>query len=240
LAGFGGLRTGEMLGLTRADLDLPGGLLHVRQQSYEVTGRGRVVADPKSAAGRRTVVLPNLVVRVLEDHLGADYAQPEPGGAVFTGPGGGPLRRATLSNEWRRACRAVGLQGLRVHDLRHHAATAMARMPGITTKELMARIGHSSPRAALIYQHATEERDRSIAAFLDSEIARAQQALAADNVTPIRPDDRIGMWAKSGPDVGQSHEEDSSEHPRTPADQGEKLEAAPGIEPGYRALQALA
>jgi hypothetical protein len=49
----------------------------------------------------------------------------------------------------------------------------MARMPGITTKELMARIGHASPRAVLIYQHATEERDRAIAAFLDEQLASA-------------------------------------------------------------------
>jgi integrase len=61
-------------------------------------------------------------------------------------------------------------EGLRIHDLRHHAATLTARMPGITTKELMARIGHASPRAALIYQHATEQRDREIAAYLDSAI----------------------------------------------------------------------
>jgi hypothetical protein len=44
-------------------------------------------------------------------------------------------------------------------------------MPGITTKELMARIGHASPRAALIYQHATERRDRKIAEYLDDAIA---------------------------------------------------------------------
>lgn len=43
-------------------------------------------------------------------------------------------------------------------------------MPGITTKEMMARIGHASPRAALIYQHATEPRDREIAAHLDQAI----------------------------------------------------------------------
>lgn len=48
-----------------------------------------------------------------------------------------------------------------------------ARIPGVTTKELMARIGHASPRAALIYQHATAERDRAIAAFLDAEVAAA-------------------------------------------------------------------
>jgi len=48
-------------------------------------------------------------------------------------------------------------------------------MPGITTKELMARIGHASARAALIYQHATEERDRAVAAFLDDTISQAQR-----------------------------------------------------------------
>lgn len=66
----------------------------------------------------------------------------------------------------------------RTERRRHHAATLMAQMPGITTKELMARIGHSSPRAALIYQHATAERDRQVAAFLEAHI---------DATTPARP-----------------------------------------------------
>ncbi len=48
-------------------------------------------------------------------------------------------------------------------------------MPGITTKELMAGLGHASPRAALIYQHATEERDRAIAAYLDEQLAIAER-----------------------------------------------------------------
>jgi hypothetical protein len=38
-------------------------------------------------------------------------------------------------------------------------------------RSLMARIGHASPRAALIYQHATEQRDREIAAYLDDAIS---------------------------------------------------------------------
>ena len=73
---------------------------------------------------------------------------------------------------------ACAPEGLRIHDLRHHAATLTARMPGITTKELMARIGHASPRAALIYQHATEQRDREIAAYLDSAITDSTAASA--------------------------------------------------------------
>ena len=49
-------------------------------------------------------------------------------------------------------------------------------MPGITTKELMARIGHSSPRAALIYQHATAERDREVATFLEARFDAVKAA----------------------------------------------------------------
>jgi hypothetical protein len=60
----------------------------------------------------------------------------------------------------------------------------MARMPGITTKELMGRFGHASPRAALAYQHATEERDEVIADFLDDQVAAAQRPQRAP-VVPL-------------------------------------------------------
>jgi hypothetical protein len=49
-------------------------------------------------------------------------------------------------------------------------------MPGITTKELMARIGHASPREALVYQHATAERDREVAAFLEGRLDATKPA----------------------------------------------------------------
>jgi len=170
LAGFASLRTGENLGLRRMDVNLLHAEVHVRVQAQQLGGKGRLVKEPKSEAGVRTVVLPSVVVEALDHHLGA-YAQPGPDGVVFTSPQGDPARRAGLSDAWRAACRATGApQGLRLHDLRHHAATLTARMPGVTTKELMARIGHSSPRAALRYQHATEARDRAIAAFLDEQV----------------------------------------------------------------------
>lgn len=60
-----------------------------------------------------------------------------------------------------------------MYDLRHHAATLTVQVPGVTTKELMARIGHSSPRAALIYQHATVERDKRIADAMSEAIIEA-------------------------------------------------------------------
>lgn len=186
LAGFAGLRTGEQLGLRRSDVDLLHGEVHVRRQAQEIAGVGRVVLEPKSEAGRRTVALPAIVVEALDRHM-ATFPGPDADAPLFTGPGGGPLRRATWSKVWRAAVAATGAPAeLRPHDLRHHAATLTARSPGITTKELMARIGHASPRAALIYQHATQERDRAVAAYLDTVVA-ASEPTARAAVVSIRP-----------------------------------------------------
>lgn len=198
LAGFAGLRTGETLGLRRCDVDLLHAEVHIRQQAQEITGSGRVVIPPKSEAGRRTVALPAVVVDSLEQHL-ALYGTSGPEAPLFTGPELNPLRRATFSKAWRSAVAATGAPpGLRPHDLRHHAATLTARMPGITTKELMARIGHASPRAALIYQHATKERDRAVACFLDEIVAASKQQQKAEVVDfPA-----VDFPAARGADVG--------------------------------------
>lgn len=173
MAGLAGLRTGELLGLRRMDVDLLHREVRVVGQAQEIAGTGRMMLPPKSDAGRRRVAIPSTVAEALELHL-QRYTDGGPEAPVFSGPEGGPLRRATLGKAWRAAVKATGApDGLRIHDLRHHAATLTARMPGVTTKELMARIGHASPRAALIYQHATAERDDAIAAFLEEQVAGA-------------------------------------------------------------------
>ena len=71
----------------------------------------------------------------------------------------------------------------RVHDLRHTGNT-LAAATGASTKELMVRMGHASMRAALIYQHATADRDQAIAAALSR--------LATGDVTDAERDGRAG------------------------------------------------
>jgi len=90
---------------------------------------------------------------------------------VFPGTRHQPLRRATLYTAWNRTRRAVGLPDFHFHDLRH-TGNMLAAASGASTKELMARLGHASPRAALIYQHATRERDATIASALSDAIER--------------------------------------------------------------------
>jgi integrase len=109
----------------------------------------------------------------LRDHL-ANYSEPGAEGVVFVGPNGGPLWRGKFNTAWRTLSRKAGLDGLRFRDLRHTGNTFAART-GASTKELVTRMGHSSTRAALGYQHATEERERLIASRLNDMISAARE-----------------------------------------------------------------
>ncbi|WP_372495803.1 hypothetical protein [Kitasatospora humi] len=60
----------------------------------------------------------------------------------------------------------------RTHDLRHTGNT-LASQNGASTRELMTRMGHSSTRAALIYQHMTSDRDRAIADRMGEAVRKA-------------------------------------------------------------------
>jgi integrase len=89
---------------------------------------------------------------------------------------GGQLRRSDFRKSvWSKARAKIGLPGLHFHDLRHTGGTHTAAT-GATIKELMARLGHSSVRAAMIYQHATRDRDQAIAKALGTLIRDAQNA----------------------------------------------------------------
>jgi integrase len=172
VAGYGGLRWGELVGLRRRRVDLAGARIHVVEQLAEVAGKF-IVSPPKTAAGQRVVVLPAVAVAALADHLD-DYAAPGPDGLVFPSGRGTYLQRSNFSRlVWRPAVQQLGLDGLRFHDLRHTAAT-LAAAAGATTKELMERMGHTSPAVALRYQHVMADRQGAIAAALDGLVREAE------------------------------------------------------------------
>jgi integrase len=96
---------------------------------------------PKTRAGYRRVGLPRVVVQALAEQLA------RPGSAddqVFVGPQGGTLRLAGFRHRiWRPPTSAAGLDGLRIHDLRH-TAVALWIAAGANPKEAAARAGHTS------------------------------------------------------------------------------------------------
>ena len=81
---------------------------------------------------------------------------------MFPGAKGGPLRRSNFNKMagWPQAVRSIGMPGLHFHDLRHTGNTFAARS-GAGLKDLMARMGHDSERAALIYQHEARGADQA-------------------------------------------------------------------------------
>lgn len=184
LAAFCGLRLGELQGLTRADVDLERRSISVTKQRQEVAGEeGIVMSEPKSRAGVRQVRIPDSIIPALAEHL-ETWTGPGSDGSLFGGERGG-LRRASFYRAWRVAVGGVGLPAsVHLHDLRHVANTLAARVPGTTTKDLMARMGHASPDAALRYLHASPEADAAIADGIDAEIRRRHPGPEIGNTGP--------------------------------------------------------
>lgn len=77
---------------------------------------------------------------------------------------------------WTKALAATGLTGIHFHD-RRHAGNHLVAEAGANLRELMERMGHASSRAALIYLHSTQERQRVLADAIDE---RARPDLGAD------------------------------------------------------------
>jgi hypothetical protein len=114
------------------------------------------------------------------------FAAPGKKGLVFCGRGAQPLRPASWYTAWGWAMKALDIEGMKPHDLRHSGNT-LAAMTGDSTKELMARLGQSTSRAALIYQHATQDRDHEIADALNGmiEAKLKQRPTGTEGPTPI-------------------------------------------------------
>jgi integrase len=142
----------------------------------------RIVGPTKSEAGRRRVALPVDLVDEVRAHLD-QYVAPDRDALVFHTPTGLPLRGPNFHHVWARARKVAGEQ-FPPRDSTGCTfttcaipGTQMAAMTGASTRELMVRMGHSTPRAALIYQHATSDRDKAIAAALGDMISQARPAV---------------------------------------------------------------
>lgn len=172
LATFASLRWGELAALRRKDIDLDAGVVRVERSLTELAGGGYHFGPPKSVAGRRVVALADVITPDLTCHL-ARFAADDDDGLVFTSPTGQPLRHGNFRRRcWLPALTKAGLTGMHFHDLRH-TGNDFAAGTGATLREMMDRMGHSSTRAALIYMHGSDARQRQIADSL-SKLARQE------------------------------------------------------------------
>lgn len=162
LAAWCGLRFGELVELRRRDVDLASGVLRIRRGAVRVSGQV-IVGTPKSTAGVRDVAVPPHLLPGMRAHLVSQTSGQD--SLLFPGRDGATLSPSGLYWHFHKARDAAGRPDLRWHDLRHTGAV-LAASTGATLAELMARLGHSTPSAAMHYQHAAQDRDQVIAAAL--------------------------------------------------------------------------
>lgn len=193
LATWCGLRFGELAALTRQDIDLAAGTVRVRRQVQELADGRHEVGPPKTDAGKRIVAIPPHALLEIRRHM-AQRVAADGTSLIFPAPDGEFLRRSNFNRRiWQPACEAVGLRGFRFHDTRHTGNT-LAASTGASTKELMTRMGHATPRAALIYQHGSPQRDQAIAKAL-SKLAEGRPASRGKNPR-LQPDESLAAGSE--------------------------------------------
>ncbi|MEV0269698.1 site-specific integrase [Hamadaea sp. NPDC050747] len=143
-----GLRRGELAGLRWCDIDVEDKTLTVARQTICIAGRIHR-QPPKSVTSKRTVTLDDGTIAVLQKHRDLQDQKSfawrhDSEGRVFTTIAGRPMRPSTMSHQFLKAVRTSGLPPVRLHDLRHGAAT-LAFAAQADLKYVQERLGHSSP-----------------------------------------------------------------------------------------------
>lgn len=183
VAVFTGLRLGEILALTREDVDLPGRVIHVQATLSEVNRREpRLLREPpKSDAGYRDVPIVEPLADVLRVHL--DSLPPARQYLFTTGRGALMSRSDVYQRVWYPTREAAGYPRLRFHDLRHTAASLLLAFSGAKLSELKEILGHSQIAHTVdLYGHLVpgrldDIRDRYTAAIRGAlEVEAGQRA----------------------------------------------------------------
>lgn len=168
-----GLRQGEALGLRWSDLDLDGGMCHVRVELTRADGKFQL-EELKTDRSRRDLPLNPGVVAVLEDHKSdqdkecsaAGTAWADEWGLVFTTKDGHPIHSSTATHGFQRALARLGIEKRRHYDLRHSTASLLINQ-GAELRDVMEQLGHSQiALTANTYGHIFMDRKKKLAAAM--------------------------------------------------------------------------
>ncbi|GGF66922.1 integrase [Azorhizobium oxalatiphilum] len=151
---FTGCRVSEILNLRWAECDLERGLLFL----------------PDSKTGRKTIVLSDAASAVLAEvpKLGVYVIAGETAGLPDERP------RRDLKRPWALLCRRAGLEGVRLHDLRHSHASIGAGA-GMGLPIIGKLLGHADPATTAKYAHLDADPVRRAANEIGSRIAAAMK-----------------------------------------------------------------
>ena len=169
-----GLRKGELLALRWDDVDLEGGVVHVRQNVQRLPEIGLVFGPPKSNKSRRTIPLPAASAKVLRTHRANQAAEalalgPAWGesGLVFTSAVGTVIEPRNLNRFFDELIAKAGVRRIRFHDLRHTCASLLLAQH-VPARIVMEILGHSQLAMTTdLYSHVMPTALREAADAMD-------------------------------------------------------------------------
>jgi integrase len=160
---YTGMRWSEAAGLNKGHVDTLRRTIKVEQQRVEVAGVASV-ETPKTEHSIRSIPIP----RWLADMLAAQLEGKSDGDPVFTTASGTHLRPADFhANTWRPALKRAGLEGVRIHDLRHtHVSMLLAQ--GEDPVTISERLGHHAASFTMDrYGHSSKKQHQHVADRLE-------------------------------------------------------------------------
>lgn len=160
-----GMRLGELLALTPADIDLDKHTISITK-SYQRLGKKDVVTPPKTPKSKRLITIPEFLVADIKDYMDSLYEVQEDD-RLF------PVTKYFLEHEMQRGIKASGVKRIRIHDLRHSHASMLVEL-GFSPLEIADRLGHEKIETTLnTYSHLYPNKQVKIADRLDSEYKEA-------------------------------------------------------------------
>ena len=173
-----GLRRGEVLGLRYEDIDFDNNLIYIRQQIDRIDGR-MMARDVKTMNSRRTLPLTadvriELVRHAKKNGVGISSFKPRlelsTKGTVVSSKVGTPLEPRNLTRCFEALTKQAGLPRIKVHAMRHTAATMLKDLH-VPVKDAQLILGHSSISTTLnIYQHGTADTHRAAISAMGSRL----------------------------------------------------------------------
>ena len=154
-----GLRMGEMLALTTADIDFEKQTLKVNKSFQRINGKD-VFTPPKTASSKRTVHLPKYLAEELKEYIDSLYKAGNDD-RIF------PLSKSGLHHVLETGCKECGLDKIPVHSLRHSHVSLLANM-NVSYIVMAERVGHSKSNSITHhYSHSYESSGKEVAEMLN-------------------------------------------------------------------------
>ena len=155
-----GIRIGELLALTFADVDLEKKTIRINKSYQRLRGKD-IITEPKTPKSNRVVHIPDFLAADIKDYEESLYDW-APDDRVI------PVAKTTLEKEMVRGVQLSGVKRIRIHDLRHSHVSLLLEL-GFSAKEIAERLGHENIETTLnTYAHLYPDKQEKMADRLDA------------------------------------------------------------------------